>query len=345
MSFDELDLQVAYTPAERQFLLYEYFQKHTGKGHTVSRTQIMDYLGTFGISVSTNTLYNDINVLRGVMKLDIAFDPHVPNKGAGGYWLKNPRFEPRELRLMVDGIQSCKFITQEQAQAITRKITDLADIHTEADLKRQAFVTGRVRSMNESVVREADRLHQAIAADCQISFRYFHYTPDKSHPKRYSKGGERYIVSPFALLWNNDNYYLYAYDGKEFRYFRVDRMEAISKPLPQKREGKEAYREKSLTSPRAKVFDMYGGEEYTVRIRFRKELADAVVDQFGKETMMIPADQEHFIITVPVEISPTFFAWLSTFGRRAKILSPEPVVQKMWEFIQKVSEMYQDDKK
>ena len=199
--------------------------------------------------------------------------------------------------------------------------------------------------MNDSVVKDADRIHQAIAEDCQIAFRYFHYTPDKSNPKSYSKDGKQYIVSPYALLWNNGNYYLYAYDGKKFRYFRVDRMERISFPLPQKREGKEAYKEKNITSQKAKVFDMYGGKEYNVRIRFRKELADAVIDQFGKDVMMMPVDADHFTITVPVEVSPTFFAWIATFGRRVKILDPAPVVEKMRDFIQATADMYKDDEK
>ena len=120
-------------------------------------------------------------------------------------------------------------------------------------------------------------------------------------------------------------------------------MEAISHPLIQKREGKELFREKDITSQAAKVFEMYGGDTYNVCIRFRNKLADVVIDQFGKDVMMMPVDEEHFTITVPVEISPTFFAWISTFGRRVKILDPEPVVAKMRDFIQASADMYQDD--
>ena len=243
----------------------------------------------------------------------------------------------------MDGIQSAKFITKEKAREITEKIKRLAGKDTVATLNRQTYVADRVRNMNENVVSEADRIHQAIAEDCQVSFRYFHYTPNRDNPKNYSYDGKKVIVSPYALLWNNGNYYLYAYDGKKFRYFRVDRMEHISVPLPQKREGKELFREKDITHQRVKVFDMYGGQEYDVCIRFRNELADVAIDQFGKDVMMIPVDEDHFIITVPIEVSPTFFAWISTFGRRVKILGPEPVVKKMREFIGKVSEMYQDE--
>ena len=254
----------------------------------------------------------------------------------------NPPFEPYELRLLVDGVQSSKFITKEKAREITGKIKRLAGKETRATLNRQVYVADRVRSMNDSVVKDADRIHEAIAEGCQIAFRYFHYSPDKSNPKSYSKNGNQLVVSPYALYWNNGNYYLYAYDGKKFRYFRVDRMERISYPLPQKREGKEAFQEKNLTGQKAKVFDMYGGKEYNVRIRFRNELADAVIDQFGKDVMMMPLDDSHFTIMVPVEVSPTFFAWISTFGRRVKILEPSVVVDKMREFIKAAADMYED---
>ena len=199
--------------------------------------------------------------------------------------------------------------------------------------------------MNESVMKDADRIHQAIATNRKIGFRYFHYSPDKNKGKNYSISGQQYIVSPFVLSWNDGNYYLYAYtEKKKFRMFRVDRMERISIPLLEPREGKAEFNKQDVIVQKAKVFGMYRGEEYTVRLRARNELADAVIDQFGKDIIMIPADSEHFTFTAPVEISPPFFAWVATFGRRMKILSPEPVVEKMREFLKKAAEMYEEGK-
>lgn len=322
----------------RLLLLKEYLQANAGKDRIVKRKEIEKYLTEKGFPVEKKTLYSDFAVLDSVFGLHLEYDQHKK-----GYRLLNPPFEPYELRLLVDGIQSSKFITREKAREITEKIKTLAGKETKATLNRQTYVADRVRSMNDSVVKDADRIHQAIAEDSQISFRYFHYTPDRANPKNYSYDGNRVTVSPYALLWNNGNYYLYAYDGKKFRYYRVDRMERISFPLLQKREGKELFKEKNIISQKAKVFDMYGGKEYNVRIRFRKELADAVIDQFGKDVMMMPVDEDHFTITVPVEVSPTFFAWIATFGRRVKILEPAPVVEKMRDFIQASADMYKND--
>lgn len=323
----------------RLLLLKQYLEANAGKDHIVRRREIEEYLTERGYPVEKKTLYSDFAVLQSEFGLQLEYD--VRKKG---YRLLNPPFEPYELRLLVDGVQSSKFITKEKAREITIKIKALAGKETAATLNRQTYVADRVRSMNDSVVKDAGRIHQAIAEDCKIGFRYFHYSPNRDAPKHYSKNGSQYIVSPYALLWNNGNYYLYAYDTEKdkFRYFRVDRMERISFPLAEKREGKDKYREKNIVSQKAKVFDMYGGTEYQVCMRFRNELADAVIDQFGKDVMMIPTDREHFTITVPVEISPTFFAWISTFGRRAKILEPAPVVEKMREFAERLAEMYKD---
>lgn len=321
----------------RLLLLKEYLQANAGKNRIVQRRELEKYLKEQGFPVEKKTLYADFAVLDDVFGLHLEYDQHKK-----GYRLLNPPFEPYELRLLVDGIQASKFITKEKAKEITEKVKNLAGKETRETLNRQAYVVDRVRSMNDSVVKDADRIHQAIAEDRKIAFRFFHYQPDSNHTKTYSKKGSAYIVSPYELGWNNGKYYLYAYDGKMMRYFRVDRMENISFPLPDKREGKELYSKKPFAQKKAKVFDMFGGKEYDVRIRFRNHLADVVIDEFGKDTLMIPVDEEHFTITVPIEVSSTFFAWVSTFGRRVKILSPEPVVEKMKEFLAKASEMYEE---
>ena len=324
--------------AIRLMLLRDYLQANAGPRRIITRQQIQDYLEEKGYPIEKKTLYTDFGILEDVFDLRLEYDPHKK-----GYRLWNPPFEPYELRLMVDGVQSSKFITKEKAQEITGKIKNLAGEAVRESLNRQTYVADRVRSMNDSVVVDADRIHEAIAMDRKIGFRYFHYLPNRDNPKRYSKSGEMMVVSPYALMWNDGNYYLYAYDGKKFRYYRVDRMERISHPMIEYRDANDLYKEKSITSQKVKVFRMFGRKEYTVRIRFRNELADAVIDEFGKDIMMIPIDEEHFTITAPVAVSPTFYAWISTFGRRVKILSPEPVAVGMREFLQKAMDMYEDE--
>lgn len=319
----------------------DYLYSHATKEHPKNANEIKKHLAAQGIKADVKTIYNDI------LRLQVDFQAPIEyNASKWGYYITEPEFEPHELRLMVDSIQASKFITQTEARNITQKIAKLADIYTKPGLtSRHTWVSERVRSMNESVVRDSDRLHWAIAENRKIGFRYFHYTPSKENPKQYSKKGDLYIVSPYGLLWDSGNYYLYAYitEKNEFRTFRVDRMERITNPLPEKRDGETEFKAANITNQEFKVFQQYHGEKCRVRIRFINHLADAVIDQFGKDTMLIPTDEKHFTATLPVELSPPFFAWVATFGRGAKILTPEAAIYGMRTFIEKVSDMYKNE--
>ena len=334
MKMDDLDLQIKYTPAERQFLLYEYFQKHTNKEHPVSRKEILDYLETFEIYISPHTLYSDLDVLRGTMKLDIQFNAHA-HKGAGGYWVKNPKFEPYELRLMVDGIQSSKFIPQKEAKELSDKIKKLASRNERILLERRNYVANRVRSLNDSVFYHIDDIHSAIADGWKLSFHYFTY--DLQKKKRYFK--EHYIVSPYALIWNDDNYYLLAYHAGMMKHFRVDKIDDI-KIVKERREGVEAFKTLKLTERSLKVFSMYGGTEETITLRFSNHLIGVVLDRFGRDIRISPDDDRHFKITVKVEVSPQFYGWLCGLGTGVRIIHPDEVAQKMGEYVRSIAKMY-----
>ena len=319
--------------------LRQYIYANANREHAVKQKDMIAYLNERGFDIKNRkTLYNDLTALENIFGLHLEY---VASKR--GYILLNPPFEPYELRLMVESIQASKFITQEKANTICSKIKkNLADNPTRPSLNRHAFVAERIRSMNDSVVKEADKLHEAIETGKQISFRYFHYSPDKSKKKTYSKNGEMLIVSPFTLYWDNGNYYLYAYDGVKFRYYRIDRMEKIE-VLISERLGIEEYKAENVRHQKAKVFQMYGGKQHTVKLRCINRLADAIIDQFGANVWMVPIDSEHFTVSVPVEVSPTFFAWLSTFGRQIKVLEPAEVVVKYRDFLKKTLDMYKDD--
>ena len=204
-------------------LLYirDFLYAHATKEHPQNANAIQKFLAANAIEASTKTIYNDIVRLHDDFGVPVVYDAK-----RWGYYITEPEFKPYELRLMVDSIQSSKFITQTEAQTISRKIAKLGDVYTRPSLTgRHAWVSDRVRSANDDVVREADRIHSAIANNRKISFRYFHYTPNRANPKKYSKNGDFYTVSPYAMLWDNGNYYLYAYTEKGvFRTFRIDRM-------------------------------------------------------------------------------------------------------------------------
>lgn len=324
-------------PFDRIAVLYNYLFHNTSKGHTVAVADILTNYRNHGYEIEIKSFYRDKDVLNALDGIEISYDHKTR-----GYWMKREGFEPYELRLLVDSIQSSKFITQKQADIITAKVLSLTDRHTGATLNRRSFVAGRVRSMNDSVVKDADNLHIAIRNNQKVRFFYFHYNARKL--KWYSHDGAPYIVSPFGLLWSDGNYYLYAYDGEKFRHFRVDRMEHIT-VYPEPREGAEAFKRIDLNAHQAQVFHMFTGTETTVKLRCANHLVDVILEQFGKDTMLIPDGEDAFTVSVPVQISKPFYAWAAGFGADMKILFPQAIVNEMRAFIQELSELYQDDGK
>ena len=327
--------------AIRVMSLYRYVLKHGSKNHKITMSELLKFYEQEGFSADRRVVYSDITTLYDC-GIDLIYDEH-----AKGYFFTNPQFEPYELRLLVDGIQSMKFITQEEAKKITGKIKELADIYTEPTLKRSSIVADRIRSMNNAVIKDLDKIYDAIETDRQVSFRYAHYLPNSNKEKKYVKNGEPLTVSPYSVYWNNGNCYLYAFlaEKQQFRYFRIDRMERITVSAAKKREGKDLFDKDELTGrKKPKVFNMYKGKKSCdVRIRFTNNLADQVIDEFGKDIVMFPTDERHFMIQAAVSVSPTFYAWVSTFGRSAKILGPEEVVDGMKEFLQRAADMYKND--
>ena len=166
--------------------------------------------------------------------------------------------------------------------------------------------------------------------------------PDTRKPKDYTNDGKPNAVSPYALCWSNGNLYLYAFNGKKFAYYRIDRMEAISKPLPLPREGEAEYSEKNITAAKVKVFNMFPGKECEVKIRFQNRAADAVIDEFGDINMMY-VDASHFAIRARIALSRTFYAWVASLGKQAKIVEPKEAVKGMKDFLQNAYEMYENE--
>ena len=328
--------------SERLVILRDYLYANADRTHAVSMEDIQkEYFNAgieneYGDYVSIKTVYRDLKALEDIWKIRTQYVEKYK-----GYVLLNPPFEANEMRLIVDSVQASKFITQRKADALTKKIIKHFGNGRRQKLNRPAYVYNRIHSQNEEVVEEAAKLYDAIAADSKIGFRYFHLRPDRK--REYSNGGRQINVNPFALYWSEGNLYLCAYDGKKIRYYRVDRMERISAPLQEEREGKDIFDTKDLTAPKVKMFQMFDGKEYPVKMRFHNRLTDAVIDQFGRDMVMIPDGNKHFTFTAAVKVSPPFYAWVSTFGRSAKIISPPEAVKGMKDFLQKAAEMYKDD--
>lgn len=328
---------MAKTRNQKAKILYllKLFLEETDDEHPLSRRAIEEKLADMGIRAERKSLYDDIETLKN-FGLDITYRKERPE----GYYLAGREFELPELKLLVDAVQSSRFITQKKSDSLIRKIEKLASRYEAGSLQRQVVVADRIKAMNESIYYNVDRLHTAIAQNRQISFRYFEWTV--SREIRLKRDGGTYRVSPWALTWDNENYYLIGcdMDGDLIKHFRVDRMLHIEL-LDLERGGREEFSRFDLARYTKRTFGMFGGNEETVRIRFHNRYVGVVIDRFGRDVSLRPDGEEHFIARAQVAVSEQFYGWLTGLGRDVRLLSPESVVEEYRSLLEDLGTMYE----
>jgi len=299
---------------EKLLALMEILQLETDEDHHLLAKEILDLLDQRGIHAERKSLYRDISILEEA-GWDILHDRK-------GYYLASGTFELAELKLLVDAIQCSRFITEKKSYELIGKLEALTSRHRANQLRRQLFLVGRPKTSNEQIYYNIDAIYSAINSDSEIQFDYMTRRTDGSRIKRGV-----YTASPYGLCWDNENYYLIAHREDRGRtHFRVDRMEHIQL-LGTPRKCPEQYKDLNMAQYSKRVFGMFGGKSSSVRLQFPEALADSAVDQFGSDIMMIPQPDGTFTLTVDVDVSPVFYAWVFSFSGRVKILGPESVVQ------------------
>jgi len=318
-------------------VLAQYFKERTDEKHAVTLAELQDVLAAQDIYADRKTLYEDFEILRD-FGIQISRDDRTrPPK----YYLQERDFSLSELKLLADSVQSSKFITDRKTGELIRKIQRLANVHDAQLLGRQLHVNNRVKSMNQSIFVNVDEISTAISNDSMIRFRYFHY--DIRKQRAYRKNGGFYEVSPFALILDDENYYLRAWDETAgiFKNFRVDKMVDIS-PMKKARQGKEAFAREDISSYNTRVFSMYSGETQRVKLRMKNNLLDAIIDRFGTDISIVPDGEDYFNTTVEVIDSLKFYAWVFSFGVEAEVLWPESMRADMAKYLRDTAALYSD---
>ena len=324
---------------KRKKLLYilQYLLENTDENHIVKTPDIIEHLqNNYNIPVERKTIYTDIKLLQDFGEendIEILYD--AKDKG---YYVNQREFDFEELRLIIDCLQSSKFITQRKAKTLADKLKKQTSRHNRSILDRRAFVDNRIRNMNDSAFYGLDNIHAAIAEDKKITFRYFNYNIQKE--KKYNK--KSYIASPFALLWNAGNHYLLAFESGKMKHFRVDKMDNV-KLSDERRDGKEEYNALRVSERSAKLFSMYGGAEERITLRFSNHLTGVVIDRFGKDIVMRPDGKNHFTIIVSVEVSNQFFGWLCGLGKAVRLVSPAHIAEQLKDYVKGIAGMYEAD--
>ena len=317
-------------------LLYlaKILMENTDENHPMTVAEMISRLSDYNVSAERKSIYDDLESLQ-MFGIDIV---SVRSKSTG-YYIGSRNFELPELKLLVDVVQSSKFITQKKTLSLIKKIESLASRHDAQLLSRQVYVQNRVKSMNESVYYNVDEISAAITGNKAVRFKYYEYTVGGG--RRFKKNGDDYTASPFAMIWDDENYYLLAYDHDAgiMKHFRMDKMASIT-ALDSAREGQELFADTDMSSYTKRVFGMFSGEIRTVRIKFANHLAGSVIDRFGKDIMTAVYDDASFTVTTDVAVSPQFFAWLFGFGNEAEILYPDDVRDMMKKRLEETAELY-----
>lgn len=320
--------------------LLKILMEETDEAHPLTLAQIMEKLAGYGIEAERKSLYSDMEALRD-------YGVNIEKSGSRQcvYYVTGRLFELAELKLLVDAVQASRFITRKKSSELIKKMESLTSTYEAQALQRQVYVVNRVKTMNESIYYNVDKLYTAIYKDKKIWFRYTDWTVDFTSSTRIKrqvrKNGMRYVVSPWALTWSNENYYLIGFDREvnQIKHYRIDKMESIH-ISKQKREGKEHFKNFDMAIYSSRFFGMFGGQEEKVELKITNRLAGVIVDRFGENLMLRKVNEEYFMISVPVVVSPQFFSWIFGLGEGIELLGPEKVRMQYKQYLENILKLY-----
>lgn len=313
----------------------KFLEEHSDENHFVGMREILKYLDNQRIPANPKSVRDDLKAL-------IEYDMPLELENQKLWHLLSREFELSEIKLIVDCIASSKFLSKKKSQELIKKIESLVSIHQRKELNRQIIVSGRVKSMNETVFYSLNNIHEAIESGNYLDFNYFQYNMDKQ--QEFKHGGKVYHVYPRQLLYDNNNYYLFAEEGDELKTFRVDRMTNVV--ITEKTDEDffniclDTIDTESITKS---MFGMFHGEETLVQMIFSKDMMDTVIDQFGKDVTVEKVDDLHFRIKTNVTVSPQFFGWVFSLGENAMIEYPLAVAKQMKDMLKERHKAYREE--
>lgn len=313
----------------RLLVLERIFLQETDENHALTLKELQAKLLAHDIKAERKTLYADFECLTQA-GIEILRDEH------DRYYTESRLFETAELKLLSDAVASSRFLTEKKSASLIGKLMTLASKSSAHELNRNLRVAGKAKTENEAVLYNVDALHTSIRENRQITFLYFDWTVDKK--KQYRKDGTSYVASPWALLWDDEKYYLLAYDAQaeKLKNYRVDKMERITL-TDTAREGAQAFAKEKIETYSDRTFGMFRGDEETVTLRVENSLASVIIDRFGADAVFLQ-DGDTFRTAVRVAVSGNFFGWVFSFGGRVKILSPASVKQEFIDYLHRFGE-------
>lgn len=316
--------------------LLRILERYTDEEHLITVPRILELLAEQGVTAERKSVYDDIESLR-----ELGYEIQQFRGRNGGYYLASRPFQLPELKLLADSVQASRFITRKKSDQLIKTLTQFTSEYQAQDLKRQVFASSRVKNMNETIYYNVDALHRAINQNKQVRFVYQEWNLNKKKTAR--RGGGVYQVSPWALLWEEENYYLVAWEqDKGMRHYRVDKMTSIHL-INEPRQGSEHFDPQQMRDYAKPMFSMFGGEVVSVQLRCDNSVIGPILDRFGTEVMVIPQDETHFTVYVDVVPSPPFFGWICGFGGKVEITQPLQVRQDFAQMLVQIAQQYKTE--
>ena len=314
--------------------ILDYLQRNSNEANPVRASDLIAMLDRqHNIRCDRKTVYSDIAALQQY-GIDII---SLPGKN-GGYYIASRNFELPELKLLIDAVQSSRYLTEKKSRELIEKLCSQCNEQDAKLMRRTVVVSGRVKSMNETIYYNVDAIQEAIAQNRQICFRYFDW--DFGGKRKYRE--KEYLASPYGLCQDHENCYLLAFSQRHgITSYRVDRMTDI-RLTEERRIPCPELTGKALQDHANRLFQMYAGDMLEVKMRFHRSLLNVVIDRFGKDIMLIPDGEDYFNFTVKVAISPMFLSWVIGFGSKAKILYPQSVVDACKSLCREAMSQYED---
>ena len=351
----------------KPYIVLQYLLKNSDEQHPIIAEDIAAELNVkYGIYAERRSIYKDIEEIN---KAFIMLEQHCTAKIAEkilaedeyneeklilknkyGFYARPLKYSTDEIRLLAECVYSAKFLDKSQSDFLVDIVCELVNKRQAKSIKHDVLLTDRIKTNNAGVINSIAEINKAMSKEIdgkkhipeKISFKYLKYTISDMKKQVERRHGDDYIVSPFALLINDGNYYLLAFDDKKqkFMNYRVDRMKNVE-CVGEKREGEKEFDSIDLKSYTQRVFSMYGGEEKRVTLQFITPLLDTAIDRFGKKDVLyFQSDEKHFTVSTKVEISNQFFGWLLGFGKKVQIVSPPEVRAEFKNYIKGIEEMY-----
>lgn len=315
----------------RILYLKEILEKYTDDEHPLTTSQIVQLLEKdYSLTVHRTTIPKDIAMLVS-HGMDIVTVKSTQTK----YFLGERSFEIPELTLLIDAVMASRFITTSKSERLIEKLNSLTSVHTAKKLKRNMYVTDRIKPENEHIYYIVDAINEAINRNRQIAFQYYEYSGLKKKVLRHK--GEIYKISPYHLVWNGDFYYVVGFSDKHSKIvsFRVDRIASAPTLLQEK--AAPVPMGFDLAKYTKEVFAMFDGETMTVDLRCDNSLMKIIIDKFGEDVTVLAYDMTSFRLIVDVSVSPTFYGWLFGFGGKIQILGPKHIKE---EYVRLVEQAY-----